>query len=130
MDGAPGRIRTRDHLVRSQVLYPTELLARTWTLLAKRTELYTHFLTFVKFFLNVLNVPSETCDESDEGYLCRTLTNLMGRLAALATLLASVAVRVVDTASGRLMPSLARNRKSNASIISAESWRISSTAFP
>lgn len=27
-DGAPGRIRTSDHLVRSQVLYPTELRAR------------------------------------------------------------------------------------------------------
>ena len=26
--GAPGRIRTRDPLVRSQVLYPTELPAR------------------------------------------------------------------------------------------------------
>ncbi len=26
--GAPGRIRTSDRLVRSQVLYPTELLAR------------------------------------------------------------------------------------------------------
>ena len=26
-DGAPGRIRTHDPLVRSQVLYPTELLA-------------------------------------------------------------------------------------------------------
>ena len=30
VSGAPGRIRTRDHLVRSQVLYPTELLARTF----------------------------------------------------------------------------------------------------
>ena len=28
--GAPGRIRTRDPLVRSQVLYPTELLAHTF----------------------------------------------------------------------------------------------------
>ena len=27
-DGAPGRIRTSDRLVRSQVLYPTELQAR------------------------------------------------------------------------------------------------------
>ncbi len=27
-DGAPGRIRTSDRLVRSQVLYPAELLAR------------------------------------------------------------------------------------------------------
>src|SRR6186713_2706506 len=27
-DGAPGRIRTADHLVRSQVLYPAELRAR------------------------------------------------------------------------------------------------------
>lgn len=26
-DGAPGRIRTSDHLVRSQVLYPAELRA-------------------------------------------------------------------------------------------------------
>ena len=28
VDGAPGRIRTSDHLVRSQVLYPAELQAR------------------------------------------------------------------------------------------------------
>ena len=28
LSGAPGRIRTRDPLVRSQVLYPTELPAR------------------------------------------------------------------------------------------------------
>lgn len=28
VSGAPGRIRTSDHLVRSQVLYPTELRAR------------------------------------------------------------------------------------------------------
>mgnify|MGYP006911726899 CR=1 FL=1 len=27
-NGAPGRSRTHDHLVRSQVLYPAELLAR------------------------------------------------------------------------------------------------------
>ena len=27
-DGAPGRIRTSDRLIRSQVLYPTELRAR------------------------------------------------------------------------------------------------------
>jgi hypothetical protein len=27
--GAPGEIRTPDHLVRSQVLYPTELRARS-----------------------------------------------------------------------------------------------------
>ena len=27
LSGAPGRIRTHDPLVRSQVLYPTELLA-------------------------------------------------------------------------------------------------------
>lgn len=32
LSGAPGRIRTRDPLVRSQVLYPTELPAhlRSW----------------------------------------------------------------------------------------------------
>ncbi len=28
MNGAPGEIRTPDHLVRSQVLYPAELRAR------------------------------------------------------------------------------------------------------
>ena len=27
-NGAPGRIRTSDHLIRSQVLYPAELRAR------------------------------------------------------------------------------------------------------
>ena len=31
--GAPGRIRTRDPLVRSQVLYPTELPARRRTVI-------------------------------------------------------------------------------------------------
>ena len=30
LSGAPGRIRTRDPLVRSQVLYPTELLAHAY----------------------------------------------------------------------------------------------------
>ena len=30
-NGAPGEIRTPDHLVRSQVLYPTELRAHTRT---------------------------------------------------------------------------------------------------
>ena len=29
LDGAPGRIRTSDRLVRSQVLYPAELLAHS-----------------------------------------------------------------------------------------------------
>ena len=29
LNGAPGRIRTSDHLVRSQVLYPTELRMRS-----------------------------------------------------------------------------------------------------
>ena len=37
--GAPGEIRTPDRLVRSQVLYPTELRARIFTTL--QTELYT-----------------------------------------------------------------------------------------
>ena len=32
--GAPGRIRTADHLVRSQVLYPAELRARGGRILA------------------------------------------------------------------------------------------------
>jgi hypothetical protein len=31
MDGAPGAIRTRDHLLRRQVLYPTELRAQLLT---------------------------------------------------------------------------------------------------
>ena len=36
MDGAPGRIRTADHLVRSQVLYPAELRARGKRILAAK----------------------------------------------------------------------------------------------
>ena len=34
--GAPGEIRTPDHLVRSQVLYPTELRAREGTVYRAR----------------------------------------------------------------------------------------------
>jgi hypothetical protein len=34
--GAPGRIRTADHLVRSQVLYPAELRARAGSVAASR----------------------------------------------------------------------------------------------
>jgi hypothetical protein len=38
LNGAPGEIRTPDHLVRSQVLYPTELRARGKTIVGGLTK--------------------------------------------------------------------------------------------
>ena len=50
MIGAPGAIRTPDPLVRSQVLYPTELRARC----IKRRQDYTRGVCGVQLFLRVL----------------------------------------------------------------------------
>ena len=84
-DGAPGRIRTSDRLVRSQVLYPTELRARNSKAVKyglciphrqHRWGLFTDFIRLKASYPNIsLIFGSQLCLSFAQGLATNLLSN-------------------------------------------------------